>query len=117
MASIIDELMGVYETILDKDDKEDEVDTNIPVTTTEGMEIIKSMIKKLYDQIDFMKEELKEKNLLIKMLMYRNANDRDLIDINLVDENHILQSMESTWSTTSPTTKTSSTEIANSQIS
>ena len=111
MASIIDELMGVYETILDKDDKEDEVDTNIPVTTTEGMEIIKSMIKKLYDQIDFMKEELKEKNLLIKMLMYRNANDGDLIDINLVDENHILQSMESTSSTTSSTTKTSSTEI------
>ena len=43
----------------------------------ESMEIIKSTIALLHEQIEFLREELRKKNLLIKMLNFRNANKGD----------------------------------------
>ena len=45
----------------------------VAIRTCESIEIIKSTIEKLHEQIDFLKEELREKNLLIKILNFRNA--------------------------------------------
>ena len=53
---------------------------NIPIES--ASEYIKSTINKLYEEIDFLREELRDKNLLIKTLIYRNANDGAKIDIN-----------------------------------
>ena len=63
---------------------------DIPVTvevasTSESILIIKSMIAKLYEEIDFLKEEIREKNILIKTLNFRNANDGELINIELIN--------------------------------
>ena len=42
--------------------------------TTESIGIIKSTINMLYDQIYFLKEEIREKNLLIKTLNFRKLS-------------------------------------------
>ena len=52
----------------------------------ESMEIIKSTIDILREQIEFLKEEICEKNLLIKILNFRNANDGDKLNINVFNE-------------------------------
>ena len=62
----------------------------------DGMEIIKSTVDMLITQLDFLKEEIREKNLLIKMLNYRNANDGERININIADENDFLSEAETT---------------------
>ena len=65
--------MGVYETLLEKDDKINDtskyLDTimleftnNINETmSNQCMDIIKSTIHKLFEQIEFLKEEMREK--------------------------------------------------------
>ena len=79
------------------------VNTNedIPLRNVSGltreydcMEIIKSTIELLHDQIEFLKEEIKEKNLLIKMLNYRNANNGDKINVDLMSDTNFLSNAE-----------------------
>ena len=53
------------------------IDEEIPITTeaisstSESMEIIKFVVDKLHEEIEFLKEELREKNMLIKILNFR----------------------------------------------
>ena len=81
----------VYISLLNKDIN---INNDIPMTTVVdstivGIEIIKSTIEKLYEQIDFLKDELREKNLLIRILNFRNANDGEKIKIELINENQL----------------------------
>ena len=62
----------------------------------DSMEIIKSTVDMLLTQLDFLKEEIREKNLLIKILNFRNANDGEKININIADENDFLSEAETT---------------------
>lgn len=62
----------------------------------ETMEIIKSSLNMLREEIEFLKEEIREKNLLIKILNFRNANDGDKINIDLVEESQLFSSVETT---------------------
>ena len=43
-----------------------------------------STLTRLYDMIDFLKRELEEKNLLVRTLLFRDANDVTKIDISLL---------------------------------
>ena len=57
-----------------------DVNDEVPITPTtnamiDSIEIVKLTIEKLYEQIDFLKEELRERNILIKILNFRNANE------------------------------------------
>ena len=63
--------------------------TTVADSTIVGIEIIKSTIEKLYEQIDFLKDELREKNLLIRILNFRNANDGEKINIESINENQL----------------------------
>ena len=97
------------------------INNDIPITTAAGntiesIEIIKSVIEKLYEQIDFLKDELQEKNLLIKILNFRNANDGEKINIDLVNENQLsVVETTSTSTTISSSTETYDTSHYNSQ--
>ena len=62
----------------------------------ETMEIIKSSLNMLREEIEFLKEEIREKNLLIKILNFRNANDGDKINIDLVEESQLFSLVETT---------------------
>ena len=67
-----------------------DINTKIPILsvsdmTTESIGIIKSTINMLYDQIYFLKEEIREKNLLIKTLNFRNANNGEKIYMDLLE--------------------------------
>ena len=53
--------------------------------TTESIAIIKELVDKLYEEIDFLKEELREKNIDNKTLNFRNTNDGELICIDFVN--------------------------------
>ena len=75
MSDVLDDLMGIYSTLL--------------VDSTPDYEIIKSTINKQHTYIEFLQEKIREKNLLIKMLNFRNANDGDKIDIGLLNENQL----------------------------
>ena len=92
------------------------ISNEIPIITTEAdstiasIEIIKSTIDKLYEQIDFLKEEILEKNLLIKILNFRNANNGNKINIEMINESTFL-SLQETISTS--TMGSSLTEISN----
>ena len=63
--------------------------TTVADSTIVGIEIIKSTIEKLYEQIDFLKDELREKNLLIRILNFRTANEGEKINIELINENQL----------------------------
>ena len=72
---IIDQLMdGNYEQTYNN---KDELNSESSSRELISMELIKSAMDILHEQIDFMKEELREKNLLIKALTLRNANESD----------------------------------------
>ena len=70
----------------------------------ESMEIIKSTIDILHEQIEFLKEEICEKNLLMKILNFRNANDGEQLNINVFNESGQL-SLETTLTTESNSSK------------
>ena len=99
------------------------ISDEIPIITTEAgstiasIEIIKSTIDKLYEQIDFLKEEILEKNLLIKILNFRNANNGDKINIEMINESTFLSLEETTSTSTmgSLLTEISNTSHYNSQ--
>lgn len=80
------------------DIQEPSISTNI---TLESFNIIKLTINKLHEQIDFLQEELREKNLLIKILNFRNANEGDKININLLDKSKLGSILETTPTTPS----------------
>ena len=107
MSDVLDELMGIYSTLVvdskpDYDSscylnefmesRQDNADPVLNVAGNESMEIIKSMINKQHTYIEFLQEEIREKNLLIKMLNFRNANDGNKININDIDECERFQS-------------------------
>ena len=77
------------------------------------MGIIKSTIEMLHEQIEFLKEDIREKNLLIKILNYRNANDEDKINIDLVDEREFLSAVETTSMTTTNISSNENTDTDN----
>ena len=52
-------------------------------------ESLKSTINKLYEEIDFLKSEIEEKNLMIRALIFRDANDGEKIDRGIVEESQI----------------------------
>ena len=75
MGDVLGELMGIYQTLLEPSEEHDILsnssirlesimfeaaikDANL---TTQSMEIMKSALNKLSDQIDFLKEKLQEK--------------------------------------------------------
>ena len=76
MADVLGELMGIYETLLEPSEEHNilsnssiklesimfETGNDNAGRTNESMEIMKSALNKLYDQIDFLKEELRKKN-------------------------------------------------------
>ena len=62
----------------------------------QSMEIIKSSFDILQEQIEFLKDEIREKNLLIKILNFRNANDGDKINIEQVEDSQLSLHTETT---------------------
>ena len=60
------------------------------------MEIIKSTIDMLHEEIEFLKEDIREKNLLIKMLNFRNANNGDKINVDMLHDSNFLSNVETT---------------------
>ena len=75
----------------------EEIPVTVEVTaTSESIGIIKSMIDKLFEVIGFLKEEIREKNLLIKTLNFRNANDGELINTELINSKTFESNIETT---------------------
>ena len=130
MGDVLGELMGIYQTLLEPSEEHDILsnssirlesimfeaankDANL---TTQSMEIMKSALNKLYDQIDFLKEELQEKNLLIKSLVFINANDHTKINRSLVEDQSSLSASSTVEENTSPSMlETTSTNSSFSQ--
>lgn len=109
----------IYINATGKDDPEISLDINneIPIiniedTTTESISLIKSTVDMLFDQLEFYKDELREKNLLIKTLNFRNANDGKKINMDLVNESN-LSLVETTSKLTSNSSKTNSSGSSN----
>ena len=81
-----------------------DINEDIPITTAsnlrehESMEIIKTTINMLHEQIEFLKEDIREKNLLIKILNYRDANDGAKISMHLVENLSVVETRSSTSS-------------------
>ena len=75
----------------------EEIPVTVEVTaTSESIGIIKPMIDKLFEVIGFLKEEIREKNLLIKTLNFRNANDGELINTELINSKTFESNIETT---------------------
>ena len=104
MGDVLGELMGIYETLLESfDEKHNAVNNSsayldtimfeaankVDVPHTECIENFKTTISKLYEQIDFLQDELKEKNLLIKSLIFINANEGTKINRSIVDDQYV----------------------------
>ena len=104
MCDVLGELMGIYETLLESfDDKDNGINNSsiyldtimfeaankVAEPHTECISNFKTTISKLYEQIDFLKEELKEKNLLIKSLIFFNANECKKINRSIVDDQFV----------------------------
>ena len=66
-----------------------------------SMEIIKAAFDKLSEELEFLREEIREKNLLIKILTFRNANDGNEVSLDLINKN-----TRSTLVETTPATNT-----------
>lgn len=62
----------------------------------DAMGLIMTTIDMLHSQIEFLQEEIREKNLLIKILNHRNANDGQLVDVDLIEGSIISPSVETT---------------------
>ena len=89
--SLLDENMDIQDAI----DVITE-DSSLLTTNTFKDQLI-STVKKLYEIIDFLKDELEEKNLLARTLLLREANDDNLVDESLVrDMNKTIQIVETT---------------------
>ena len=109
MGDILDELMGIYQTLLEDDVKPlndssinlEEIMFNpdnkiidpyvsdnaagIQALTELVKNNFKSTVNKLYEEIDFLKNELTEKNLFIRALIFQNADDnKNKVDIGLL---------------------------------
>ena len=83
--------------------------------TTESIILFKdallSTVSKLNEMVDFLKNELEEKNLFIRTLLLRDANDTDMISIGLLNKSNVIE-------TTSNVSKSAnSTDVKNSDIS
>ena len=104
MGDVLGELMGIYETLLESfDDKDNGINNSsiyldtimfeaankVAEPHTECINNFKTTISKLCEQIDFLKEELKEKNLLIKSLIFFNANECKKINRSIVDDQFV----------------------------
>ena len=87
---------------LNIDIKEDISIMNIDSVMREfdSMQVIKSTVEMLHQEIEFLKDEIREKNLLIKILNFRNANDGDKINVNTIDENNYSLEVETTSTNT-----------------
>ena len=63
--------------------------------TTESIILFKdallSTISKLNEMVDFLKNELEEKNLFIRTLLLRDANDTDMISIGLLNKSNVIE--------------------------
>ena len=93
------------------------INDDIPITTEaastiESVEIIKSTIDKLFEQIDFLKDEILEKNLLIKILNFRNGNNGDKINIELINDSQFFWLEETTSISTTNRSLTEISEIS-----
>ena len=64
-----------------------------------SMEIIKAAFDKLSEELEFLREEIREKNLLIKTLTFRNANDGNEVSLDLIKENTRSMLVETTSAT------------------
>ena len=83
--------------------------------TTESIILFKdallSTVSKLNEMVDFLKNELEEKNLFIRTLLLRDANDTDMISIGLLNKSNVIE-------TPSNVSKSAnSTDVKNSDIS
>ena len=100
------------------------INKDVPITSMksnfareyESMSIIKSAMDLLHQEIDFLKDEIREKNLLIKILNFRNANDGDKVNIELFDENQLSSVVETTPETTTNSTLTDIVEGHNNTL-
>ena len=80
------------------------INEEVPIKNTDNgntreydcMEIIKSTIDMLHEEIEFLKEDIREKNLLIKMLNFRNANNGDKINVDMLHDSNFLSNVETT---------------------
>ena len=89
----------------------DSVNKYINTTRESLKDMFSSTIEKLHATIEFLKSELEEKNLLVRTLLLRNANEGSFrIDDRLVDGN--LEGTETTSSVTETTVN-----IVNSEVS
>ena len=69
-----------------------------------------STVKKLYEIIDFLKDELEGKNHLVRTLLLREANDDNLVDESLVrNMNKTIQIVETTSNSSTTESSTNST--------
>ena len=109
--SLLDENMDIQDAIDVITDIQDAIDV-----LTEGSSIntfkdqLISTVKKLYEIIDFLKDELEEKNLLVRTLLLREANDDNLVDESLVrDMNKTIQIVETTSNSSTTESSTNST--------
>ena len=68
-----------------------DISDEIPLTTStytiESIELVKSIVEKLYEEIEFLRDQLREKDLLLKIMNLRNANNGELVNIELLEEN------------------------------
>ena len=84
-SAYLDEL--IYKASL-KDHENEGADKECLITfMKDTLETVKETVDSMVNNtIDFLKEELTEKNLLIRTLILKNANDYDPIDINLLEK-------------------------------
>ena len=108
MESVLDELMALGNPQkMNEENFENLNSTNDDKNKRhdELLGVIKSTINMLHLQIEFMKEELREKNLLLKILNYRNANDGKLVDVQLTEDE---SQLKETYTASSDTNEFSS---------
>ena len=76
------------------------VDYTVDITIEAFTANLLSTINKLYETIDFFKHDIEEKNLLIKALLFTEANDDNKFDRELLDEtnNTLSEQVETTLS-------------------
>ena len=80
--------------------------------TTESIILLKdallSTVSKLNEMVDFLKNELEEKNLFIRTLLLRDANDTDMISIGLLNKSNVIET------TSNVSNSANSTDVKNS---
>ena len=56
---------------------------------------LESTINKLYEEIDFLKSEIEEKNLMIRALIFKDANDGEKVDRSIVEDTPMINNSTS----------------------